>query len=193
MVRSAARTIIVPLDTGGIEAAESTLASLFEQWTGGRRSASPGRPRGRPSSTCATRARSTRWPSRSRSRPEVLPSRPTNRPPLRDRLPAELRTLIRGRRDDRVGPCDRAHGAPPSGRPVGEARGDLATTSARAYSFASDAWLDFSVIDRDSRALGAELSGPSIVLEKTATTYLDKAGMEGVVHESGALVVDTNL
>ena len=31
MVRSAARTIIVPLDTGGIEAAEGTLASLFEQ------------------------------------------------------------------------------------------------------------------------------------------------------------------
>ena len=43
----------------------------------------------------------------------------SDRPPLRDRLRAQLRTLIRGRRDDRVGPCDRAHGAPPSGRSVG--------------------------------------------------------------------------
>ena len=53
---------------------------------------------------------------------------------------------------------------------------------------------DFAVIDRERlQPRRRTFAGPAIVLEKTATTYLD-IGMEGVVHSSGALVVtDTNL
>ncbi len=194
MVRSAARTIIVPLDTGGIEAAESTLASLFEQLD-----------RRAENRVAGTTTREAEFDLRyqgqeySLALPIPIADGRVTEPP--DEIARRFATayernyghsfevgvtIVSVRAIERTAlprPADRS----------GEARGEVPTSSARAYSFASDAWLDFSVIDRDSLRPGAELSGPSIVLEKTATTYLD-TGMEGVVHESGALVVtDSNL
>jgi N-methylhydantoinase A len=58
----------------------------------------------------------------------------------------------------------------------------------RAYSFADGAWTDFAVIQRAGLAVGASIEGPAIVLEQTATSYLDR-GFSGRVHESGAIVL----
>ncbi len=58
-----------------------------------------------------------------------------------------------------------------------------------AYSFTLGDWVDFELFDRSSLPPGARILGPAIVLEETATTYLD-AEFEARVHESGCLFVD---
>jgi N-methylhydantoinase A len=58
-----------------------------------------------------------------------------------------------------------------------------------AWSFTRGELLPFAVIDRASLATGATLSGPAILLEETATTYLD-AGWRAEVHATGSLFVD---
>jgi N-methylhydantoinase A len=60
--------------------------------------------------------------------------------------------------------------------------------TAQAFSFADDESRDFEVIDRESLAPGTEFEGPAIVMEATTTSYVD-AGMRGVVHDSGALIL----
>jgi N-methylhydantoinase A len=58
-----------------------------------------------------------------------------------------------------------------------------------AWSFSQGETLRFTIAARDGLAPGAELAGPAILLEDTATTYLD-AGFVARVHESGALVLE---
>jgi N-methylhydantoinase A len=58
----------------------------------------------------------------------------------------------------------------------------------RAYSFERGEWLDFAVVERESLAGGTVVAGPAIVLEETATTYLD-AGFTARVDSSGCLFV----
>jgi N-methylhydantoinase A len=55
-----------------------------------------------------------------------------------------------------------------------------------AYSFTEERWIPFRILRRAQ--LGGTLAGPAIILEETATTYLD-AGFEATVHESGSLFV----
>ena len=192
MVRSAALTIIVPLDADGIERGRETLAALFEQLDrAGREARRRRRARGRPSSTCATAARSTRCPA------GPVDGRRLTEPPatIAERFAAAYERnyghAFEVGVDDRLGPGDRADGAA-AVRPTGS--GEDAATAPRprpaAYSFASDEWLDSRSSTATRCARRRALAGPAIVLEKTTTTYLD-AGMEGVVHESGALVVTT--
>ena len=76
----------------------------------------------------------------------------------------------------------------PTDRPVVDSSARRTGATSRAYSFQAEDWLDFEVIDRDALAPGDTFSGPAIVLEDTATSYID-VGMEGVVHEGGALIV----
>jgi N-methylhydantoinase A len=59
---------------------------------------------------------------------------------------------------------------------------------AQAFSFAGGGSRDFDVIDRESLAPGTAFEGPAIVMEATTTSYVD-AGMRGVVHDSGALIL----
>ncbi len=59
---------------------------------------------------------------------------------------------------------------------------------AEAYSFSRDRRLRFRLLDRASLNPGAVLEGPAIVLEETATTYLD-AGFQASVHPSGSLFI----
>jgi N-methylhydantoinase A len=80
------------------------------------------------------------------------------------RLPRELRHAPRG----------------------GDARPARSTT-VEAWSFAQDGLAPFALVDRDSLRVGDTLSGPAILTEHTATTYLD-AGFVAEVHPSGALV-----
>jgi N-methylhydantoinase A len=62
---------------------------------------------------------------------------------------------------------------------------------ARAWSFARGEQLEFAVVDRAALAPGGELAGPAIVLEETATTYLD-AGFTARVHEAGSLLIGSD-
>ena len=57
---------------------------------------------------------------------------------------------------------------------------------AQAYSFTEERWLPFRILRRSQ--IEGTLTGPAIVLEETATTYLD-AGFEARVHDSGSLFV----
>jgi N-methylhydantoinase A len=58
-----------------------------------------------------------------------------------------------------------------------------------AYSFSSGEWRTFAVVFRSALGVGSKLDGPAIVLEPTATTYLD-AGFVARSHESGVLLID---
>jgi N-methylhydantoinase A len=58
----------------------------------------------------------------------------------------------------------------------------------RAYSFAAGEWTDFAVIQRAALEAGARVAGPAILLEETATAYIDR-GFSGRVHESGSIVL----
>jgi N-methylhydantoinase A len=62
------------------------------------------------------------------------------------------------------------------------------SSSATAWSFTRGEPLDFALVGRDGLAVGETVAGPAIVLEDTATTYLD-AGFTARVSEAGALVV----
>jgi N-methylhydantoinase A len=64
---------------------------------------------------------------------------------------------------------------------------DSATTSVRAYSFSKDEWLDFAIIQRSSIG-STPVAGPAIILEETATTYMD-AEFEAYAHETGSLFI----
>jgi N-methylhydantoinase A len=57
-----------------------------------------------------------------------------------------------------------------------------------AYSFTRGTQLPFAVLDRSTLAAEAVIDGPAIILEETATTYLD-AGYWARVHPSGSLFV----
>jgi N-methylhydantoinase A len=57
-----------------------------------------------------------------------------------------------------------------------------------AYSFTKGERLPFEIVDRSSLAEGDTVKGPAILLEETATTYLD-AGFEARAHPSGALFI----
>jgi N-methylhydantoinase A len=63
-----------------------------------------------------------------------------------------------------------------------------ASSSTSAWSFTRGEWLDFALVGRDGLTVGDMVAGPAIVLEDTATTYLD-AGFTARVSETGALVV----
>jgi N-methylhydantoinase A len=66
-----------------------------------------------------------------------------------------------------------------------------ASSSTSAWSFTRGAQLDFALIRRDAFAPAVMVAGPAIVLEQTATTYLD-AGFTARVGRAGALVVDAS-
>jgi N-methylhydantoinase A len=56
------------------------------------------------------------------------------------------------------------------------------------YSFTRGRRLPFQLIDRSTLGADAEVNGPAIILEETATTYLD-ADFMARVHPSGALFI----
>jgi N-methylhydantoinase A/oxoprolinase/acetone carboxylase beta subunit len=62
--------------------------------------------------------------------------------------------------------------------------------STRTFSFADGAWADFDVMFREELAVGATIEGPVILIEQTATSYIDR-GFAGHVHESGSIILKT--
>jgi N-methylhydantoinase A len=83
---------------------------------------------------------------------------------------ATLRTPLPRRAEER------ALAVSENGRPAG---------TFQAYSFTRGEPLDFAIVERSALKDG-ELAGPAIVLEDTATTYLD-AGFTARLHESGSM------
>ena len=61
-------------------------------------------------------------------------------------------------------------------------------TEIEAYSFTEDKKLSFKIVERPALAVGTRISGPAIMTEETATTYLD-SGFEARVDSSGCLFV----
>ena len=71
-----------------------------------------------------------------------------------------------------------------NGRIAEERRGTV-----RAWSFTSGEHAEFAVVDRAGLPPEAELVGPAIVREQTATTYVDR-GFRATVHAGGALLIE---
>jgi N-methylhydantoinase A len=65
---------------------------------------------------------------------------------------------------------------------------DHRSRSLEVYSFTRGQHLPFQLVDRLTLGADAEVNGPAIILEETATTYLDAEFMARV-HPSGALFV----
>lgn len=59
------------------------------------------------------------------------------------------------------------------------------------YSFTRGEWLPFAILERDALEAGTQIEGPAIVLEETATTYVD-ADYVGRVDDSACLFVRKN-
>jgi N-methylhydantoinase A len=191
MVRSAALTIVQPLDADGLAAAEQTLAKLFARLDE--------RAGDRVAGTVRHEAEfDLRFVGQEYSLAvtvELEDGRFTESPEAIGRRFAADYERNYGHSFDigvsilSVRAIERTVLPKPSARPGasgGAATAEPATT--RAYSFREDAWLDFAVIDRDTLAPGDAFAGPAIVLEPTTTSYFD-AGSQGRVHENGALIV----
>jgi N-methylhydantoinase A len=191
MVRSAALTIVQPLDADGLAAAEQTLAKLFARLDE--------RAGDRVAGTVRHEAEfDLRFVGQEYSLAvtvELEDGRFTESPDAIGRRFAADYERNYGHSFDigvsilSVRAIERTVLPKPSARPGasgGAATAEPATT--RAYSFREDAWLDFAVIDRDTLAPGDAFAGPAIVLEPTTTSYFD-AGSQGRVHENGALIV----
>jgi N-methylhydantoinase A len=86
---------------------------------------------------------------------------------------ATLRTPLPRRAEERT-----LQGSP-NGRPA---------SAWTAYSFTRGEELEFAIVERSSLTGSGGVSGPAIVLEETATTYLD-AGFSARPTESGSLVL----
>jgi N-methylhydantoinase A len=69
------------------------------------------------------------------------------------------------------------------------ASGEGPAATLDAWSFSRGRTLPFAILRREGLAPGSELVGPAILLEATATTYLD-AGFVARVHESGTLFLE---
>jgi N-methylhydantoinase A len=61
--------------------------------------------------------------------------------------------------------------------------------SVRGYSFTRADWLDFAILNRTDLSVGAAVSGPLIVFEPTATTYVD-AGWMLTTDDGGCIMID---
>jgi N-methylhydantoinase A len=192
LTQTVARTRITPLGAEGIAEAEALLAELFAAVE--ERAAHAGTPGS---------VRETRLDMRYVGQEHTLTvlidghdGRIAMAPDdLRERFRAEyeqtfglrmdeaveivsLRATIRTplpRRDDRpAAAADGAHPAP--------------AKTTLAFSFADGGWTDFAVLHRDALRVGDTVAGPAILLEPTATSYVDR-GFAGHVHESGCLIL----
>ncbi len=67
--------------------------------------------------------------------------------------------------------------------------GAAAAHRLQAFSHHRAAWLEFDVVQRAALSPGAELAGPAIVVEETATTYVD-AGFSARVLDGGVLWIE---
>jgi N-methylhydantoinase A len=186
LVQTTARTRITPLTPAGLETVEATLAELFDELM--RRAAQGG------DATRETHA-DLRYVGQEHTLTVALEG---DADALLERFRAEYERTFGLRMDEAVEivsvratlrtPLPRrgetlaggsTNGAGGHAQPIG---------TARAYSFADGDWAEFAVLRREELAPGAAVAGPAIVLEPTATAYVDR-GLSGRVHESGCIAL----
>jgi N-methylhydantoinase A len=192
VVRSAALTIVAPLDAGGIELAEATLAKLFTQLDErlDRRVA------GEVSHEAEL---DLRYPGQEYTltvNVALEGDRVAEAPDQIAKRFAEAYERNYGHSFDvgvdilSVRAIERtALPRPSSPAPAAATNGSAPErATARAYSFARDEWCEFDVVEREHLTPGSTFDGPAIVMETTTTSYVD-AGLRGTVHETGALIL----
>jgi N-methylhydantoinase A len=196
LTQTIARTRITALDEAGIAAANAGLAELFSEVA--ERAAHDGSVR---------EARlDMRYVGQEHSltvdvegddgRISVTPEQ------LRERFRTEYERTFGLRMDDPVEivslratvrtPLPRRGSAPVA---AGSAENGASSSPAiagttRAFSFADGEWADFDVVLREQLPVGARVKGPAILVEPTATSYVDR-GFAGSVHASGSIVLTT--
>jgi N-methylhydantoinase A len=191
MVRSAALTIVAPLNADGLATAEEALAKLFRQLDE--------RAERRVGGAVTHEAEfDLRYEGQEYSLALSVPIAGDRFTETPERIAACFAadyertyghsfevgvTIVSVRAIERTAlprPSDTARSAAPGAQRTG--------ATERAFSFAADDWLDFEVIDRASLAPGDTFAGPAIVLEPTTTTYVD-TGLRGRVHDTGVLLL----
>jgi N-methylhydantoinase A len=75
-----------------------------------------------------------------------------------------------------------------SERPPATSTGSPEASTGDAYSFTIGDWTKFRILQRDRLEPGTAVAGPAIILEETATTYLD-AGFEATLGAANALFI----
>jgi N-methylhydantoinase A len=191
VVRSAALTIVSPLDDGGIARAERTIEQLIAQLHSRAQADLQG--------TVSHEAElDLRYPGQEYTltvQVALADGRVAESPQDIARRFADLYERTYGHSFDvgvdilSVRAIERTV-LPRAARPrhsVGNGAGHAPRT-ARAYSFANEEWCEFELIERESLAPGTRFDGPAIVMEATTTSYVD-AGLSGTVHDSGALIL----
>jgi N-methylhydantoinase A len=191
VVRSAARTIVSPLDDDGLVRAQETLGHLFEQLESRAETQLAG--------TVGHEAElDLRYPGQEYTLtvPVALADgRVVESPQAIAGRFAELYERTYGHSFDvgvdilSVRAIERTVLPRAARPPLSITNGAPRTPrTANAYSFAREGWCQFELIERDSLSAGARFDGPVIVMEATTTSYID-AGFSGAVHDSGALVL----
>jgi N-methylhydantoinase A len=192
VVRSAALTIVSPLDSSGVARADETLGRLFAQLAArsDKRVAGvvmheaeldlryPGQEYTLTVAVALDGDRIAEEPAAISARFGEAYERNYGH---RFDVGVDILSVRAIERTELPRPADHALAASTNGAPHADSR-------ATAFSFAREEWCEFAVVERDALALGQAFEGPAIVMEPTTTTYVD-AGLEGVVHDSGALVL----
>jgi N-methylhydantoinase A len=190
ITRSAARTSIQTLDDEGLKAAKAVLGELFERLRE-RGSAAP--------AGIEEEVSEAALDLRYLGQEYTLTVRPRTADGVIAENAEEVRQSFEADYERTFGhtlaePVEivsvRATIRKPLPRKIAESNGNGRTPAqARtidAYSFTEGERIPFAVIDRGSLDTGAEIDGPAIVLEETATSYVD-AGYRLRVDTSGVL------
>jgi N-methylhydantoinase A len=192
LTQSAARTRIMKVDEGSVEEANALLAELFEG-IAGRAARTNGH-------AAAAREVGADMRYLGQEHTITIPLASDNGlitaslAEMRDTFTREYRRTFGHEMDEAVEIVSlRATLRTPLPRRAAEhvtvEESDGAEDSTReAYSFTRGGWTGFRILQRSRLEPGAVLEGPAILLEETATTYLD-AEFEARVHESGSLFV----
>jgi len=193
MVRTAALTVLTPLDDGGLRLVEGVLAQLFERLDERRaQNTVPGTvlreaeldlryPGQEYHLTMSVRLEDGRIADSADDIAERF-GRAYERS-YGHRFDQQLDVLAVRAIERTVLPRDT-----PDAAPAALERSPAPHLTTRAWSFARGEWCDFAVVDRDTLRAGDTFAGPAIVLEATATSYFD-AGLTAEVDSTGTLIV----
>jgi N-methylhydantoinase A len=186
MLKTHARTRLLPLDDAGLEQASGTLRELFAGLDAGEQTVEEAAVDVRYVGQEHTLTLPLEWDAASvTTAPDALAAAFTR---AYDATfghtmhePVELVTLRATLRS--VLPVPALRPSATSSQSVAAGR------SVEAYSFEGNGWTSFAVVERAGLRDGAALAGPAIVVEPTSTTYLD-AGFSATAHASGTLIIE---
>lgn len=191
LVRATARTVVQPLSSAALSAAESIATELFadlaERDTGGVDHGE----------TIQRVSLDLRYASQehTRSIPVAFVGEAitTSEPELREQFAGDYEKAF-GHGDLSAIELVAVRATTTTSLPRGTAASTYRASGRRevqtvdAYSFGADEWREFDVVRRDAIESGEVLAGPLIVTEETTTTYVDD-GFSARMAESGALML----